>query len=124
MAFYRRMVHAHWPCPGEEKNKQFILKAAAKFGFIGRYNNKLKISPFERFQVGDAGLSNTFALLGYDIISHRGYPIYSSSNPKINPDGITPREYFTMFNKYTVELRYPFSTNASSTIYGLAFLKG
>lgn len=126
--FHKWRFTGEWYTPigrarGEEKNKQFILKAAAKFGFIGRYNNKLKISPFERFQVGDAGLSNTFALLGYDIISHRGYPIYSSSNPKINPDGITPREYFTMFNKYTVELRYPFSTNASSTIYGLAFFE-
>ena len=46
----------------------------------------LKISPFERFQVGDAGLSNNFALLGYDIIAHRGYPVYDNSNPKINPD--------------------------------------
>ena len=62
-------------------------------------------------------------LLGYDIIAHRGYPVYSSSNPKINPDGISPTEYFTVFNKYTVELRYPFSTNASSTIYGLAFFE-
>ena len=81
------------------------------------------ISPFERFQVGDAGLSNTQALLGFDIIAHRGYPIYNNSNPKVNPDGITPREFFTIFNKYTVELRYPFTTGASSTIYGLAFFE-
>ena len=45
------------------------------------------------------------------------------SNPKINPEGISPTEYFTVFNKYTVELRYPFSTSASSTIYGLAFFE-
>ena len=37
---------------------------------------KLDFSPFERFQLGDAGLSNNFALLGYDIIAHRGYPVY------------------------------------------------
>jgi outer membrane protein insertion porin family len=73
--------------------------------------------------VGDAGLSNTQALLGYDIIAHRGYPVYSNSNPRINPDGIQPSEFFTIFNKYTVELRYPFSTSASSTIYGLAFFE-
>ncbi|HAN65470.1 MAG TPA: outer membrane protein assembly factor [Chitinophagaceae bacterium] len=126
--FHKWRFTGEWYTPigrarGEEKNKQFILKAAAKFGFIGRYNRKLNISPFERFQVGDAGLSNTFALLGYDIIAHRGYPIYSSSDPKINPDGINPNEYFTIFNKYTVELRYPFSTNAASTIYGLAFFE-
>ncbi len=108
---------------GAEKNKQLILKVAAKYGFIGKYNKNLEVSPFERFQLGDAGLSNTTALLGYDIIAHRGYPVYSNSDPKINPDGGTPQQYFTIFNKYTAELRYPFSTAASSTIYGLAFFE-
>jgi len=108
---------------GADKNRQFIIKAAAKYGFIGKYNKNRDISPFERFQVGDAGLSNNFALLGYDIIAHRGYPIYSSSNPKINPENSTPSEFFTIYNKYTLELRYPFSTSASSTIYGLTFFE-
>ena len=126
--FHKWRFNSEWYVPiglarGAEKNKQFILKAAAKYGFIGKYNSKLQISPFERFQVGDAGLSNTTALLGYDIIAHRGYPVYSNSNPKINPDGVTQQEYFTIFNKYTMELRYPFSTSASSTIYGLAFFE-
>ncbi len=126
--FHKWRFNSEWYVPigrarGADKNKQFILKMAAKYGFIGRYNPNLTISPFERFQLGDAGLSNTTALLGYDIIAHRGYPVYSSSNPKINPDGGSPTEYFTIFNKYTAELRYPFSTSASSTIYGLAFFE-
>ena len=126
--FHKWRFNAEWYIPigtprGEDKNKQFIIKAAAKYGFIGKYNQNLEVSPFERFQVGDAGISNTQALLGYDIIAHRGYPVYSSSNPRINPDDIQPSEYFTIFNKYTVELRYPFSTGASSTIYGLAFFE-
>ncbi|MBC7935981.1 MAG: BamA/TamA family outer membrane protein [Rhizobacter sp.] len=126
--FHKWRMNAEWYTPigrakGADKNRQFILKAAAKFGFIGRYNSKLNISPFERFQVGDAGLSNTQALLGYDIIAHRGYPVYANSDPRVNPDGIQPTEYFTIFNKYTVEMRYPFSTGASSTIYGLAFFE-
>ena len=126
--FHKWRLNAEWYVPigrakGPEKNKQFILKTAAKYGFIGKYNQQLEISPFERFQLGDAGLSNTTALLGYDIIAHRGYPVYSNSDPKVNPDGITPSEFFTIFNKYTVELRYPFSTGASSTIYGLVFFE-
>ncbi len=126
--FHKWRVNAEWYTPigrarGAEKNKQFILKVAAKYGFIGKYSQDLEISPFERFQLGDAGLSNTQALLGYDIIAHRGFPVYSFSNPKINPEGITPTEFFTIFNKYTVELRYPFSTGASSTIYGLLFFE-
>ena len=126
--FHKWRMNAEWYVPigmarGEEKNKQFVLKIAAKYGFVGKYNKNLAISPFERFQLGDAGLSNNFALLGYDIIAHRGYPVYDKSNPRINPDGITPSEFFTIFNKYTMELRYPFSTSAGSTIYGLAFFE-
>ena len=126
--FHKWRFSGEWYVPigiarGADKNKQFILKAAAKFGYIGKYNSDLEISPFERFQLGDAGLSNNFALLGYDIIAHRGYPVYQSSNPKINPDGITPSQFFTIFNKYSLELRYPFSTSASSTIYALGFFE-
>ena len=126
--FHKWRFAGDWYTPigrarGADKNKQFILRTSAKYGFIGKYNSNLNISPFERFQVGDAGLSNTQALLGYDIIAHRGFPVYSNSNPKVNPEGITPSQYFTIFNKYTMELRYPFSTNASSTIYGLAFFE-
>ncbi len=126
--FHKERFNAEWYVPigtahGTDKNKQFILKAAAKYGFIGRYTNKTEISPFERFQLGDAGLSNNFALLGYDIIAHRGYPVYDNSDPKINPDQTTASQFFTIFNKYTLELRYPFSTSASSTIYGLTFFE-
>ena len=126
--FHKWRFSGDWYTPigkakGAEKNRQFILRACAKYGFIGRYNTNLDISPFERFQVGDAGLSNTQALLGYDIIAQRGYPVYSNSNPRVNPDGVSPSQYFTIFNKYIMELRYPFSTSASSTIYGLAFFE-
>jgi len=109
---------------GADKSRQFVLKAAVKYGFMGRYNNKLDYSPFERFQVGDAGLTNNFGLLGYDIIAHRGYPVYDNSDPSVNRDDQTQAsQFFIMFNKYTLELRYPFSTNPSSTIYGLTFFE-
>jgi outer membrane protein insertion porin family len=126
--YHKWRFNTEWYVPlgrpaGPEKNKQFVLKVAAKFGFLGRFNSDLKISPFERFQVGDAGLSNQFALLGYDIIAQRGYPVYQTSNPKINPDQQGASEYFTMFNKYVLELRYPLSLNPSSTIYALTFFE-
>jgi outer membrane protein insertion porin family len=108
---------------GAEKNHQFVLKLAAKYGFLGRYNSELEISPFERFQVGDAGLTNQFALIGFDVIAHRGYPVYQTSNPKVNPDQQGASRYFTIFNKYTAEIRYPLSTNPSSTIYALSFFE-
>lgn len=126
--FHKERFAAEWYVPigqprGEEKNRLFVLKAAAKFGFLGRYSDKSVLSPFERFQLGDAGLTNTYGFLGYDIIAHRGYPVYDNSNPKINPDLNQAREFFTIFNKYTLELRYPISTAATSTIYALGFFE-
>jgi outer membrane protein insertion porin family len=126
--FHKWRFTGEWYVPigkpmGADRSKQFVFKAAAKFGFMGRYNSKLDYSPFERFQLGDAGLTNNFGLLGYDIIAHRGYPIYDNSDPNINPDKSSASQFFTIFNKYTMELRYPFSTNPNSTIFGLAFFE-
>lgn len=126
--YHKWRFNGEWYVPlgkpgGAENNKQFVLKTAVKYGFIGRYNKKLEISPFERFQLGDAGLSNNFALLGYDIIAHRGYPVYETSDPKINPDQQSASRFFTIFNKYTMELRYPLSLNPSSTIFALGFFE-
>ncbi|HSN08156.1 MAG TPA: hypothetical protein VLS85_03915, partial [Hanamia sp.] len=126
--YHKERFTAQWYVPigqgrGENKDKQFILYAAAKYGFLGRYDTHAPTSPFGRFQLGDAGLSNNYGFLGYDIIAHRGYPVYDNSNPKINPDLSQATNFFTIFNKYTLEMRYPFSTSASSTIYGLAFFE-
>jgi len=126
--YYKWRFNGEWYVPlskptGADRNQMFVLKAAAKYGFLGRYNSSLKISPFERFQVGDAGLANQSALLGYEIISQRGYPVYQSSNPSINPEQSGASEYFTIFNKYSLEVRYPLSLSASSTIYALTFFE-
>ena len=126
--YHKWRFNAEWYVPigrpgGAEKNRQLVLKMAAKYGFMGRYNKKLDMSPFERFQVGDAGLTNNYGLLGYDIIAHRGYPVYETSDPTVNPDQQNANKFFTIFNKYTLEMRYPLVTNPSSTIYGLAFFE-
>jgi outer membrane protein insertion porin family len=126
--YHKWKFNAEWYVPigkamGAEKNRQLVLKLAAKYGFMGRYNKKLDYSPFERFQVGDAGLTNNFGLLGYDIVAHRGYPVYQSSDPTVNPDQQSASQYFTIFNKYQAELRFPLVTNPSSTIYALTFFE-
>lgn len=126
--YHKWRFNGEWFVPlgkphGEDKNKQFVLRFAAKYGFVGRFNTDLKVSPFERFQVGDAGLTNQFALLGFDIVAHRGYPVYETSNPRVNPDQQRASQYFTIFNKYTMEMRYPLSLNPSSTIFALGFFE-
>jgi len=61
-------------------------------------------------------------LLGYDVVSLRGYPVFETSDPSINnPDQTSTNKFFTIFNKYSLELRYPLVTNPGSTIYGLTF---
>ncbi|MBD0351715.1 MAG: outer membrane protein assembly factor, partial [Flavisolibacter sp.] len=124
--YHKWRFNAEWFVPigkpmGADKNRQFVLKMAAKYGFMGRYNRNLDFSPFERFQLGGDGLTNQFGLLGYDVIAHRGYPVYETSDPSVNPDINNANRYFTIFNKYQLELRYPLVTNPGSTIYGLAF---
>lgn len=125
--YHKWRFNAEWYVPigkgtGENKDHQFVLKIAAKYGFMGRYNKKLDFSPFERFQLGGDGLTNSYGLLGYDIISLRGYPVFDYSNPSVNnPDQTNANRLFTIFNKYSMELRYPLVTNPSSTIYGLTF---
>lgn len=85
-----------------------VFKMATKYGFLGYYDQDLGYSPFERFQVGGDGLSMNNFFIGRDIIAHRGY-----KNPY--------KSDATIFNKYTAEIRYPFSLSPTATIYGLAF---
>ena len=91
---------------------KLVLRTAAKFGFLGTYNKKIGITPFERFQVGGNGIPSNVTLFGTDIIAQRGYEgDYSTS-------GGDP-----IYNKFLLELRYPFSLNPSATIYGLVFFE-
>lgn len=85
-----------------------VFKLSTKYGFMGYYNKSIGFSPFERFQLGGDGLSGQSYFIGRDIISQRGYEVYQTDA--------------TIFNKYTAELRYPFSLSPTSTIYGLAFV--
>ena len=101
---------------------KLVLKAEAKIGMIDAYNDDIGISPFERFQLGGDGLNNQqFGQFnGTDIISMRGYEIADlEANTRDGVQVATP-----IFDKFTVELRYPISLNPSSTIYVLAFAQG
>jgi outer membrane protein insertion porin family len=125
--YHKWRLTSEWYVPlgkpgGADKNRQLVLKIAAKYGFMGRYNRKLDFSPFERFQLGGDGITNSYGLLGYDVISLRGYPVFDVSDPTINnADKTSANQFFTIFNKYSLEMRYPLVTNPGSTIYGLAF---
>lgn len=97
---------------------KLVLKAQAKIGLLGFYDERIGTPPFERFLLGGDGINNQqFGFAGVDIISSRGYEVEDfEANRGGNP---TP-----VFNKYTVELRYPVSLNPSATIFALVFVQG
>ena len=105
---------------------KLVLKAQAKIGLIGAYNDALGVSPFERFQLGGDGLNNQQFnfYAGTDIISMRGYEIEDLPNNQQFVNGRLQATPTPVFDKFTVELRYPVSLNPNSTIYGLVFAQG
>lgn len=91
---------------------KLVLKTEAKIGILGYYRKSLGLPPFERAQMGGSGLNNqNSGITGKDIISTRGYETTDFDVNKSNEDGAS------IWNKFTVELRYPVSTNPNSTIY-------
>jgi outer membrane protein insertion porin family len=89
-----------------------VLQTRAGFGFLGRYNDAVGNSPFERFFLGGAALTG-FQLDGREIVGLRGYDDFS----------LTPNTGNFIISKYTTELRFPVSLNPSATIYTLAFFE-
>lgn len=112
---------------GEWFNKiwdKLVLRSNIEFGFLGAYNQNRGVPPFERFFLGGDGLGG-FTLDGREVIQLRGYP-----NQSIMPrsrGGATQSSFndgATIYNKYTLELRYPITLKPSASIYALSFLEG
>jgi len=98
---------------------KFVLRSLGEFGFMGAYNQDRGLVPFERFYLGGDGLAN-FSLDGREIIGLRGYP-----NQSLTPyDARGAQNGATVYNKFSLELRYPITLKAAASIYGLAFLEG
>lgn len=101
-----------------------VLMTRAQFGYLGRYNKNWGYSPFEGFLVGGDGMSG-YSTYGSDIIPLRGYENYSLtpySQTNYNSNGYAYAG--NVYDKFTVELRYPVILQPSSTIFALAFLEG
>jgi len=92
---------------------KLVLRSLGEFGYLGSYNKDRGIVPFERFYVGGDGLAN-FAQDGREVIQLRGYPNNSLSNDNGG----------TIYNKFSLELRYPITLKAAASIYLLTFLEG
>jgi len=110
LEFYKIKFKADW---FTQVAKNLVLRPSVEFGFLGAYNNDRGVIPFERFFLGGDGLGN-FALDGREIIQLRGYPNQSLSTQ----DG------GSIYNKFSLELRYPITLGQGAKIYALSFLEG
>ena len=101
-----------------------VLMTRAQFGYLGFYNRNWGYSPFEGFVVGGDGMSGYYSY-GTEVIAMRGY-----TNGSLTPN--LPTQYNSnrtayagnVYDKFTVELRYPVILQPSSTIFVLGFLEG
>ena len=109
LEFYKIKFNGTWYTPIYDK---LILKTQADFGFLGAYNLARGNIPFERFFLGGDGMIN-YALDGRETIALRGYPNQSLSST----DGSV------VYNKFTLELRYPITLKPTASIYTLTFLE-
>ncbi len=115
LEFYKIKFKGDWYTTLVDK---LVLRTNAEFGFLGAYNNDKGDIPFERFYLGGDGLGN-FALDGRENIQLRGYP-----NQSLSTQTGSTATGSTIFNKFSLELRYPLTLKPSASIYGLAFLEG
>ena len=93
-----------------------VFMSRIEYGFLGSYN-KHKITPFETFQVGGDGMTGYTSYYAVDIIGLRGY----ENGALAGSNYLVPYGY--AYSRLSMEVRYPFIMEPSSTIYGLAFLE-
>lgn len=110
LEFYKVKFKGDWYTNPIDK---VVIKSGVEFGFLGAYDNDRGVIPFERFFVGGDGLGNR-TLDGREVIQLRGYPNQSLSSQ----DG------GTIYNKFSLELRYPITLGQQAKIYGLTFIEG
>ena len=91
---------------------KFILKTQTDFGFLGTYNKNKGNIPFERFYLGGDGMQQ-YALDGRETIALRGYENGSLSS----------RDGSIIYNKFSLELRYPISLKPTASVFALSFLE-
>ena len=119
---YNMLEYHKWRFSGKvftplTPDSKLVLMTRADFGFLGHYNSNIK-SPFESFYMGGDGMSG-YSSYSTEYISMRGY-----QSGSLTPyDAATGRNMGYVYNKFTMELRYPISLEQNATIWALAFVE-
>ena len=110
--YHKWLAKVAWYYPLTPDQK-LVFMAKAELGYLGHYN-KYKLSPYEGFSVGGDGMSGGYYVPGMDLISLRGY-----DDGGLNPLGTN--ESARVYNKYTLELRYPIMMSQGTAVWALVF---
>ena len=124
---YKWIEYHKWTFKGSLYTKlvgDLVLMTRAQFGYLGYYNRKWGYSPFEGFLVGGDGMSG-YNSYGSEVIALRGYENYSLTPYQATSYSSNGYSYAgNVYDKFTVELRYPIVMQPQSTIFALLFLEG
>ena len=123
---YKWIEYHKWKVSAETYTRligDLVVMTKAQFGYLGYYNRNWGYSPFEGFRVGGDGMSG-YDTYGSDIISLRGYDDYSLTPWEATPYNTNGYYAGNVYDKFTLELRYPVILQPQSTIFALAFLEG
>ena len=124
---YKWTEYHKWKISGATYTKlvdNLVLMTRAQFGYLGYYNRNWGYSPFEGFMVGGDGMSG-YSTYGTEVVSLRGYQNYSLTPRTVSKYNTTNATYSgNVYDKFTVELRYPVVLQPTSTIFALLFLEG
>lgn len=101
--------------------ENLVLYTGFQMGIMGYFNQDLGYSPFESFDVGGDGMSGYSGVFGRETIGLRGYN-NSSLTPYTSIGGSTIGDGH-LYDKYTVEVRYPISLKPQAAIYLLTFVE-
>ena len=118
LEYYKIKLKADWYTKLYDK---LVLRTLGEFGYLGNYNSARGDVPFERFFLGGDGLAN-FALDGREVIQLRGYPNNTLTPFSTNPETKQrSQDGATIYNKFSLELRYPITLKQQASIYILGF---
>jgi len=119
---YHLIEYHKWTFKGKvftplTRDSKLVLMTRFEFGYLGNYNQYAK-SPFETYYMGGDGMSS-YSSYATEYVSMRGY-----SSGSLTPyDSETGRNMGYLYNKFTLELRYPISLEQNATIWALGFLE-
>lgn len=126
---YKWLEYHKWKFSGKtftpllKIDKTPVLMTRAEFSYVGQYNRNAR-TPFGTFQFGGDGMTGyNYGIYANEYVALRGYETGGLTPYEYNDRGEIIGKSAYLYNKFTVELRYPISLEQNATIWILGFLE-